>query len=159
MHRSSQEPETMTRIAIWIVAALLCAGASAGGAVAADAAGPREVAVLAGGIGEDEQQALLAREKEFNLKLVFSLVQGNYVAEVDVVVSDAKGGRRVERAAVGPIFLARLPAGQYEVAATHGGRTVTRKVKLIEGRLRTEHLRWPADPAGDLPVSRWLEKE
>ena len=37
---------------------------------------------ISGGIGETEQEQLVAREKEFNLKLVFSLIEGNYVADV-----------------------------------------------------------------------------
>lgn len=116
-----------------------------------------EIAYLSGGIGETEQEQLRAREKEFNLKLVFSLVQGNYVADVDVVVSDAKGRKLVEHLAEGPFFMVKLPAGQYTVAATYEGKTVTRKVKVAAGGLRTEYLRWPAGP-DDTPVSRWTEK-
>jgi hypothetical protein len=61
----------------------------------------RRVAVAG---GEAELAALAAREKEFNLKLVFSLVQGNYVADVDVTVSDAKGAKVIERSANGPFL-------------------------------------------------------
>jgi hypothetical protein len=121
--------------------------------------GPGEIAVLSGGIGEAEQEAILAREKEFNLKLVFSLVQGNYLADIAVVVANAGGTRVLERADTGPFLLARLPAGEYGVTATRGGRAITRQVRVADGRLRTEHLRWPADPAQDLPVSRWIERE
>ena len=118
-----------------------------------------EIEVVAGGVGDDELGALLAREKEFNLKLVFALVQGNYLADVDVTVSDAMGAKLLERSGQGPLVLARLPAGKYAVTATRGGRTVTRELAVAAGRLRTEYLRWPADPAGDLPVSRWIDKE
>ena len=127
--------------------------------VPARAAQPGEVEVIAGGIGDSEQQALLAREKAFNLKLVFSLVQGNYVADVDLVITDAKGEKVIERWDDGPFVLARLPEGRYSVAATHAGRTVARNLTIVAGRQRTEHFRWPADPAVDLPVSRWIDKE
>ena len=151
----------MMRVAIGMGTMLVCAAlagpAAAAGALAAATQG--EVAVLAGGIGEDEQRALLAREYEYNLKLVFSLVQGNYLADVDVTVADAKGGRIVAWPDPGPFLLARLPAGEYSVTATHGNKVLTRKVRVTASRLRTEHLRWPADPEQDLPVSRWLEKE
>ena len=130
------------------------AGAESGGVARAG-----EVEVVAGGIGEAELAALAAREKEFNLKLVFSLIQGNYVADVDVTVSDARGAKVIERSANGPFLLARLPAGEYSATATRGGRTISRKFKVTAGRLRTEHLRWPADPEQDLPVSRWIDRE
>lgn len=120
---------------------------------------PPEVAVLSGGVGESEQQALAAREQEFNLKLVFSLVQGNYVADVNVAVSDGKGRKVIERGDVGPFLLARLPAGEYDVLAARGATTVSRKVKVVSGKLRTEYLRWPANPEQDLPISRWVGKE
>ena len=142
--------------------AIVCAFVSAGQALGADtaAAASQEVAILAGGIGDDEQQVLRAREKEFNLKLVFSLVQGNYLTDVDVVVVNEKGATILERLNTGPILLARLPAGEYNITVSHDGKAVSRKVRIATGRLRTEHVvRWPADPERDLPVSRWLDRE
>jgi hypothetical protein len=114
---------------------------------------------ISGGIGEAEQQDFAAREKEFNLKLVFSLVEGNYLADVHVVVSDAKGRKVVEQVAEGPFFMARLPPGEYQVSATYGGKSVNRKMRIVANRLRTEYFRWSANPQDDLPVSRWLDKE
>jgi hypothetical protein len=146
----------MRRIATAIL--LIGAAVLAGPAAAAETAA-QDVTVVTGGIGEDEQQSLLAREKEFNLKLVFSLIEGNYLADVDVVVADARGTRLVERQGTGPFLLARLPAGDYRVTANHAGKAVTRKVRVAAGRVKTEYLRWPADPREDLPVSRWLDKE
>jgi hypothetical protein len=133
---------------------------SPAGTVAAGPAVQRagDVTYIAGGIGETEQEQMIVREKEFNLKLVFSLVQGNYVADVDVVVSGPKGGKVVETFVRGPIFMTKLPAGEYSVAATYEGKTVTRKVAVTNGRLRTEYFRWPAGPE-DTPVSRWTEKQ
>ena len=152
----------MKRIGMTIGTVFMCAFVSAVQAFAADtpAAARQEVAVLAGGIGDDELLALRAREKEFNLKLVFSLVQGNYLADVDVVVVDQRGATVLERLNTGPILLARLPAGEYSITVSHDGKAVSRKVRIATGRLRTEHVvRWPADPENDLPVSRWIDRE
>lgn len=113
--------------------------------------------VISGGIGEDELARLAAQERHYNLKLVLTLVEGNYVSDVRVTLTDAQGRQVLEHVAAGPVLLARLPAGRYTVAATYEGRTLRRKLVLGE-RLRTEYLRWPADPAADLPVSRWTEK-
>ena len=123
------------------------------------AAADRTMTYVSGGIGETEQGEFAGREKEFNLKLVFSLVEGNYVADVHVVVSDTKGGKLIEQVAGGPIFMARVPAGEYRIYSTYGGRTVNRKTRVVDNRLRTEYFRWPADPVNDLPVSRWRDRE
>lgn len=113
------------------------------------------VAYVSGGIGEDSQERLRAREAEFNLKLVFTLLEGNYLADVGVVIKDAAGRTVVEHVAEGPIFLARLSAGRYAVSATYEGRTVNRDLQVGVARLRTEYLRWPSNPATDVAVSRW----
>jgi hypothetical protein len=126
------------------------------GAAAPASAQRNGAAYVSGGIGVASQEELGRREPEFNLKLVFTLVEGNYVADVSVAVKDAAGKAVLEHLAEGPIFMARLPAGEYVVAATYEGVTRTRKLKVGD-RLRTEYFRWPADPALDLPVSRWLE--
>jgi hypothetical protein len=125
---------------------------------AATGASPVLVEVLAGGIGEQEQQGLAAREKDFNLKLIFSLTQGNYL-DVDIVVSDAKGAEITRQDATGPWVLIRLPAGNYTVTAAQRGKVFTRSLKVDLRRLRTEYFRWPADPNEDLPVSRWLDPD
>src|SRR3990167_2462586 len=75
------------------------------------------VSFVSGGVGVDSEERLKAREKEFNLKLVFTLVEGNYLADVNVALKDAAGKNVVEHLTDGPIFMARLPAGDYTVSA------------------------------------------
>jgi hypothetical protein len=108
---------------------------------------------LSGGVGVNAQDAINARAKDFNLKLVFTLNEGNYIADVGVALKDAKGRTVLEDTAEGPFFLAKLPAGQYTVSATYEGRTVTRKLQVGKG-LRTEYLRWPSNPETDNPLPR-----
>lgn len=114
---------------------------------------PGGVSYVSGGIGEDSAAELKAREKEFNLKLIFTLIEGNYLADVGVRVTDAAGKTVVEHVADGPFFLAKLPAGTYTVTASYGGKTQTRQVKVGSG-LRTEYLRWPSDPNADFALPR-----
>lgn len=129
--------------------AILALALGAGQATAAETVVTRnDVSFVSGGIGLDSQERLKAREKEFNLKLVFTLTEGNYLSDVEVKLADTKGKTLVEHVADGPFFLAKLPAGSYEVSATYAGKTQTRKVKLGTG-LRTEYFRWPADPKTD----------
>jgi hypothetical protein len=108
---------------------------------------------LSGGVGVNAQDAINARAKDFNLKLVFTLNEGNYIADVGVALKDARGRTVVEHTVDGPFFLAKLPAGQYTVAATYEGRTLTRKLQVGKG-LRTEYLRWPSNPETDNPLPR-----
>jgi hypothetical protein len=109
------------------------------------------VSFLSGGVGIDSEQQIKAREKEFNLKLVFTLVEGNYLADVGVRVTDPAGKTVIEHVADGPFFLAKLPAGTYTVTATYNGKTQTRKVSVGE-RLQTAYLRWPSNPQVDLTL-------
>jgi hypothetical protein len=125
---------------ILIVGAAMLLAAGAAHAQAVRKAG--DITYLSGGVGKPEREQLHALEKDFNLKLVLVVADGRYLASVKVVLSDAKGRQLVEHVTDGPFFLARLPAGEYTIAATHAGKTQTRKVAVAAGRLRTEHLRW-----------------
>jgi len=116
-------------------------------------AGTNTVPLASGGIGLDSQESLKAREKDFNLKLVFTLVEGNYLSDVGVTIKDAAGRILLEHVADGPFFLARLPSGTYSVSARYDGKTQTRKVSVTAGRLRTEYLRWPSNPQTDVVLS------
>lgn len=116
------------------------------------------IAHLSGGIGVAEQKSIEAREKDYNLKLVFTLVEGNYLADVGVTVKDSTGKPVLEDMADGPFFLAKLAPGNYTIAATYDGKTVTRKVQVGASGTRIEYMRWPSNPASDFAVSRWSEK-
>jgi enamine deaminase RidA (YjgF/YER057c/UK114 family) len=116
------------------------------------------ISYVSGGIGEDSEAQLKAREKEFNLKLVFTLIEGNYLADVNVAIRDAGGKALVEHLAEGPFLLARLPTGTYAITATYEGKTQSRKVKVGE-RLQTEYFRWAANPQTDFSVPRESARE
>ncbi len=116
------------------------------------------VSFIASEVGADSRERLKAMEAKFNLKLVFTLIEGNYVADVDVTVKDARGSDLVRHSVPGPIFMARLPAGTYTVTVTYEGVTHTRKVKIGE-RLRTEYLRWPSRPDVDFPLPPEIRHE
>lgn len=101
-----------------------------------------EVSYVSGGVGKPEREQLQALEKEFNLKLVFAQANGKYVANVRIVLSDAQGRKLLEHVANGPFFMVRVPAGEYSVTATFGGKPQTRKIEVAADRLRTEILHW-----------------
>lgn len=111
------------------------------------------VSFVSGGVGVDSEERLKAREKEFNLKLVFTLIEGNYLADVSVRIADTAGKTVIEHVADGPFFMAKLPAGAYMLTASYGDKTQTRKIMVGKG-LRTEYLRWPSNPQTDFSLPR-----
>ena len=118
---------------------------------AAHAQGAGGIVYITGGIGVTEREQLKALEKEFNLKLMFTLIEGNYISDVGIVVKDAAGKVLVAEQANGPIFMLKLPPGTYVVEATYDGKTHTRRIN-VDKRLRTEHLRWPSNSQVDFAI-------
>ena len=113
----------------------------------------RGIIHVSGGVGEEEAAKLQALQSSFNLKLLFTLIEGNYLADVGVVITDAASNKVIDHTAQGPFFMAKLPAGRYTIAATYEGKTVSRGVTLSNGRLHTEHFRWPRNPDVDFVAS------
>jgi hypothetical protein len=101
-----------------------------------------EIVYVTGGVGADEREKLKAIEKDFNLKLILSLTDGAFIADVAVVIKDASGKVVLSEQAQGPIFMAKLPPGTYTVEATFEGKTEAHKVTVGKG-LTTVQLRWP----------------
>ena len=90
-----------------------------------------DVSYLSGGVGADSRDELLAKEKEYNLKIVAAEKSGDYLAGVQVVIESARKEQVLDATMEGPILLAKLAPGR-----VHG-----------HGRLR----RSGAHPDGDRP--------
>ena len=130
-----------------LIGALGPGTALAAGGMALDS----RAAFVSGGVGLTSQEELKSRERDFNLKLVFTLTEGNYVADVDVEIRDAAGKTVLAHDAPGPLLMAKLPRGTYTVNATYEGRTQSRKIN-IGGGLVTAQFRWPSNPQTDFPL-------
>lgn len=85
---------------------------------------------LSGGVTDDERAQMLAGGKNFNLKLIFAEKTGAYLTDIEVVVTDPKGKKVLEIKSGGPIVLAKLPAGNYRVAAAANGKEQRRNVSI-----------------------------
>ena len=93
--------------------ACLAPGASAkGGQVVTSSSG---IPYVSGGAGTEEVDQLRSMEKDFNLKMVFALTSGAYLAEGNGSIVDAGNQVVLDTLAEGPWFLARLPPGTYQV--------------------------------------------
>lgn len=123
-------------------ASLLPAAGADNDAIVQTAGGVRHVS---GGIGTESRDRLSSLAGDFNLKLVFALKSGDYVSDVRVAIADAAGKTLLDTTSEGPWFLARLPAGNYQIVATLSGNAVKRQVALGAAKLRTIDLRWASE--------------
>lgn len=133
-----------------VMAALLLGSAMllpAGNAISADATVQTSggISYVSGGVGDESIIKLNTLAGQFNLKLVFALQSGNYVSDVQVVIADAKGKTLLDATSAGPWFLAKLPAGNYQIVATFEGKAVKRSVTVGKAKLQTVDFRWAAE--------------
>jgi hypothetical protein len=109
------------------------------------------VAVMHGGVGAEARAAMEQKAGEYNLRLTFARMgSGAYLSDVKVVVRDKQGGVVVDTVASGPWLFARLPAGQYTVAATAQDVTLTQPI-VIQGNARRDWVFRFDPPAGEAP--------
>ena len=103
------------------------------------------VAYVSGGVGLESLDQLSSIARDFNLKLVFALTSGAYLSGVQVAIIDRKGQTIVDATSDGPWFMAKLPAGSYQVIATVAGKAEKRQVSVGTSGLKTVNLRWASE--------------
>lgn len=103
------------------------------------------VSFVSGGFGEDERDQLQAMQGQFNLKLIFAIDAGNYLAGIDVRIIDQQGSTLVETTSDGPILMASLPAGTYTVGVDHKGDEKQRTVDVGSQGMTEANFTWSAD--------------
>jgi hypothetical protein len=106
------------------------------------AARAADVPHVSGGAGADEREELLAKEQEYNLKIIAAEKSGDYLADVKVVIESANKERMLDATMEGPILLAKLPPGTYTIRATSGRDTLTQTVTIPAQGLRQAVFRW-----------------
>ncbi|MDB5732172.1 MAG: hypothetical protein JWQ03_2067 [Variovorax sp.] len=87
---------------------------------------------VCGGVGLDESTALRAAMKDHPLSLLLARSDGAYLANVDVVIKNAKGDPALALQADGPVCLIDLPPGRYTVEAS--ARDTTKRQSVTVGR-------------------------
>lgn len=112
-----------------------------------------KIRYFSAGIGQVEREAAYP---PFGLKVVFTAGGKPFVTGVGVTLRTAKGAAvlTIPREQItGPWLFIDLPDGVYEVAATLGGVTQTVKsVKVRQGHITTQHVRWAEDRSPPLPA-------
>jgi len=101
-----------------------------------------DVPHISGGAGENARQELLAKEGDYNLKIIAADKSGDYLADVQVVIESARKERVLDTTMGGPILLAKLAPGTYTIRATSEAKTLTRTVTIAAPGLRQVDFRW-----------------
>jgi hypothetical protein len=105
-------------------------------------AGQSSVPYLTGGTDQDELAQLMEQAATYNVKILLAERNGAYITGVKVSVTGSGGKPVLQVASVGPLLFARLPAGTYEVTATHEGVSQVRRLSVgAKGRSEMA-LRW-----------------
>ena len=103
------------------------------------------ISFLNGGVGKEEADALRAQAPGYPIEMVFVRKvddREEFLADVHLVVTDGAGQVVFDRAAQGPIFLARFPDGNYTITADFRCATQTRRVAVGGGRHEKIALAW-----------------
>lgn len=112
------------------------------------------VRYFSAGVGLEERTA---EYPPFSLKMVFTAGGKPYLSGVSVTIQPAKGGTALaipQDQVEGPWLFVDLPAGVYDVRATHrDSQQGLKGVKVEAGKQKVIHLRWAEDRgiAGNLP--------
>jgi hypothetical protein len=107
------------------------------------------VTVLHGGVGAEDRAAMQGKAAQYNLQLTFAgRGSGEYLSAVKVTIRDARGATVLDTTASGPWLFARLPQGEFSVAAQAGGQTLTQKLSIPASGRRDWVFRFdaPAEP-------------
>jgi hypothetical protein len=89
------------------------------------------VSVLHGGVGAEERAAMHAQAAHNKQQLTIAgRGRGEYQSAGKVTIRDARGAAVLETTASGPWLFARLPAGEYSIAAQSAGQTLTQKLSI-----------------------------
>jgi len=133
---------------------ILAVGICAGALAKADESSPPQpqtqngITYLDGGIGKQQVQAMRMEAKAgYNLQLVFATEKtGQYKANVNVTITDAKGVKLVDAGSVGPGFYAKLPVGHYKITAEANGTLQHKSFDVTEHNVVRYVLYWAAEP-------------
>jgi hypothetical protein len=138
---STRSCKTLALAAVLAAALAMSCGVSA--QTAAKSAAGSDVQFLSGGVGEGERAKLEEQARGHNLKLVFTMSTGSYLAEIPFQIS--RGGKTiVEETARGPWAFVKLPAGAYSVTANFDGKTLTKQVSVPKSGQKRLAFVWPA---------------
>jgi hypothetical protein len=103
------------------------------------------ISFVSGGVGREEVDAL-NHSRDFNLKLTMAAPNGEFVVPSVLRIDDGHGATVLQTRPDGPVFLAKLPAGDYVVHATAEGQSQSRKVSVPASGQQAVEFTWRSSP-------------
>lgn len=97
---------------------------------------------ISGGVGDEELQALEVEQVNNRLKMVFTTLDGSYIADIAVLVLDRNKNILLQANSEGPVMMIDLPPGNYQVQATYELETLNKNVVTEQNRLSTVYFRF-----------------
>lgn len=100
---------------------------------------------MIGGVGENESKAMREEAKKWPLNIEFSERVGKsdlWIAGAQLTIVNKAGNTIFEETCNGPLFLAKLVPGKYQLIATYQGVTQKRTIEIREGKSLKESFNW-----------------
>jgi hypothetical protein len=90
------------------------------------------ISYITGGVGDEELAFLKSQEDNYNVHILLTSVNGEYMGDVALIFMDKAGNEILKIDSAGPFLYANLPAGAYTVEATSSSGKVL-KSKVVAG--------------------------
>ncbi|MGE3770355.1 MAG: hypothetical protein AB7G06_05320 [Bdellovibrionales bacterium] len=103
------------------------------------------VPTLSGGIGEEEQAQIEQAQGQYNLKVLFAGVNGDYLSDITYTVRNSTGDIMTHGISKGPYLLLKLPAGSYAFEADYDGQVKSQKFSVKDAGLKKLDFRFRQD--------------
>jgi len=100
---------------------------------------------IEGGVGLDESEAIQIDLKNWPLLIEFSQASGKkaeWVADVFVVIKDAKGNQVLAHQLDGPLLLVDLMPGKYSVESSYNGQKKVTGIDVEGGQHKKININW-----------------
>ena len=100
---------------------------------------------MMGGVGLEESTLMREEAKKWPLNIEFSEHLGNsdaWVSGVKLIILNRDGKVIFDESCNGPMFLAKLSPGNYQLQASYEGITKKRNIKIEEGKSLRESFNW-----------------
>jgi len=96
------------------------------------------ISYISGGVGSDEAAALRRAAPSYPLTLELAVPSGGprdaYIADAKVEIRDQQGHTMLSTQSEGPLFLVRVPSGQYTVEVAWNGSVRRKTVDVTAGK-------------------------